>query len=78
MPKSLRVNKKQIGYVKLALLRRGYSSQQMLAEDLNLCRTTVNRFLNGYPVLVINFYELCHHLNLSWEEVADLEVFDLN
>ena len=46
----------------------------MLAQELKLSRSTVSNFVNGRPILVINFFELCEHLNLSWEEVADLDM----
>jgi len=74
MPRSLRVAPKHLDRARFAVLKQGYCSQKMLAEEINLSRTTVNKFLNGHPILVINFYELCKYLNLSWEEIADLDI----
>ena len=74
MPRSLRVAKEHIDRAKFAILRKGYCSQKMLAQELKLSRSTVSNFVNGRPILVINFFELCEHLNLSWEEVADLDM----
>lgn len=73
-PRSLRVSQSNIDRVKLAILRKGYSSQKMLAKELELSRSTVSNFFNGRSVLVINFFEICEHLNLSWEEIADLDI----
>lgn len=73
MPRSLRLAKNYLDRAQFALIRKGYCSQKMLAEDINLSRTTISRFFNGHPISIVNFCELCNLLNLSWEEVVDWE-----
>ncbi|NEP00245.1 MAG: molecular chaperone Tir [Symploca sp. SIO2E9] len=73
MPRSLRVSTDYIGIVKLAVRRNGYLRQKDLAEDLGLALATVSNFLNGKPVDVLNFQEICRVLGQDWQEIASLE-----
>lgn len=70
MPRSLVVRADCIGRVKSSLLRNGFPSQKILAENLGLSQSTVSNFLNGRPVDFINFQELCVALGQEWREVA--------
>lgn len=73
MPRSLRVKTDYIDRVKLAVRRNGYPRQKDLAEDLGLALATLGNFLNGKPVDVLNFQEICRVLNQDWQEIALLE-----
>lgn len=72
MPRSLKVAPEHVNTVKLALQRNGFPRQQDLAEELELSRDTVNRFLNGKAVDYLNFLEICRKLALDWKDVAGL------
>ncbi|MGK7942792.1 MAG: AAA-like domain-containing protein [Crocosphaera sp.] len=71
MGRSLKLKQEFISRAKQAVKRRGYATQQMLAEDLSLARSTVSQFLNGKPVENLNFLEICSKLELNAQEVAD-------
>jgi len=71
MSRSIRVDAKHIQKVKSALKRNGFPRQIDLAEDLEICLSTVSNFLNGRPVDVLNFLEICRRLGLDWQEIAD-------
>ncbi len=71
MGRSLKLKQEFIPRAKQAVKRMGYATQQMLAEDLSLARSTVSQFLNGKPVENLNFYEICGQLELDSQEVAD-------
>lgn len=73
MPRSLKVKSQYISQVKQAVKRNGYATQQMLAEELGLARSTVSNFVNGKPVDNLNFYEICALLALNYQEIADWE-----
>jgi WD40 repeat protein/transcriptional regulator with XRE-family HTH domain len=70
MPRSLRIRKDLIGTVKRALRNRGFLSQQALAEELDLARSTVNKFMNGEPVERAIFEEICFKLELDWKNIS--------
>lgn len=72
MARSLRVIPEYTDKVKLALARNGFPRQQDLAEELELSRDTVNKFVNGKSVDYLNFRELCRTLALDWQEIAGL------
>ncbi|MEM9275811.1 MAG: AAA-like domain-containing protein, partial [Cyanobacteria bacterium P01_F01_bin.143] len=76
MARSLKVAKKFIEKVKQAVQRNGFARQQDLAESLNLASSTIWNFLNGRPVSILNFYEICHKLDLDYREIADFGVED--
>ncbi|MFM7426527.1 MAG: NB-ARC domain-containing protein [Elainella sp.] len=70
MLRSLRVDPKFIAKAKAAVQRSGFLNQQRLAEDLGLTRSTVSNFLNGKPIDVKNFEEICRKLALDAKEIA--------
>ena len=72
MPRSLKVRQDYISIVKSSLLRHGFPSQKILAEDLGISQSTVSNFLNGRPVDYVNFQEICRVLAQEWRDVADL------
>jgi DNA-binding Xre family transcriptional regulator len=73
MPRSLRLRLKCIPAVKSSLLRNGFPSQKILAEDLGIAQSTVSHFLNGKPVDYANFIEICRGLAQEWRDIADFE-----
>ncbi|MEP0920051.1 NB-ARC domain-containing protein [Leptolyngbya sp. DQ-M1] len=70
MPRSLRVRQDWIGQVKLSVRRNGFLSQQALAEELGLARSTVVNFLTGKPVDRAVFEEICLRLSLNCQEIS--------
>lgn len=72
MPRSLRVRPDSIPIVKQAVKRNGFPSQKILAENVQLARSTVNNFLTGKPVDYATFEELCEILALEWREISCL------
>lgn len=73
MPRSLRLREELISVVKSSLLRNGFPSQKILAEDLGISQSTVSNFLNGRPVDYANFVEICRILAQEWRNIADFE-----
>ncbi|NJK70594.1 MAG: molecular chaperone Tir [Microcoleus sp. SU_5_3] len=73
MPRSLRLRLQYIPAVKSSLLRNGFPSQKILAEDLGIAQSTVSNFLNGKPVDYANFIEICRGLSQEWRDIADFE-----
>ena len=73
MPRSLKVRTECIDKVKSAVWRNGFSRQEDLAEELGVSLATVGKFLNGGPVSIANFKEICFKLGLDWQEIADLD-----
>ncbi|WP_199246577.1 AAA-like domain-containing protein [[Phormidium] sp. ETS-05] len=72
MPRSLKIRLDCIPLVKSSLLRNGFPSQKILAEDLGISQSTVSNFLNGRPVDYVNFQEICRVLAQEWRQIADL------
>jgi transcriptional regulator with XRE-family HTH domain len=70
MSRSLKVSPHYIKQVKVAVKRHGFARQTDLAKDLQLSRSTVSNFLNGRPVDFLNFYEICHRLDLDLATIA--------
>jgi transcriptional regulator with XRE-family HTH domain len=73
MSRSLKVSPHYIKQVKVAVKRHGFARQTDLAKDLQLSRSTVSNFLNGRPVDFLNFYEICHRLDLDLDELRERE-----
>ncbi|MEQ8960660.1 MAG: helix-turn-helix transcriptional regulator [Coleofasciculus sp. C2-GNP5-27] len=71
MPRGIKIAPEHIQTVKQALKRRGYSSQQDLADNLGLSLSTIHSFLNGKPVDSINFEEICERLGLDRQTIQD-------
>ena len=67
------VRTESINQVNSALIRNGYVSQKALAEACQISLSTVRNFLKGKRVSRSNFLDLCDHLGLNFEEIADLE-----
>lgn len=73
MPRSLKLRQSCIADIKLSLLRNGFPSQRLLAEQLEIAQSTVSHFLRGKPVDFVNFVELCQALGQDWRDLADLD-----
>lgn len=73
MPRSLKVREDSIPIIKSSLLRNGFPSQKVLAEDLGISQSTVSNFLNGRPVDYGNFIEISRILGQEWRKIADLD-----
>ena len=73
MSRSLKVAPESINKVKKALKVNGFASQQALATELAISRSTLRNFLNGKPVDRLNFVEISETLGLDWQAIADLE-----
>jgi transcriptional regulator with XRE-family HTH domain len=73
MPRSLKLRQSLVSSIKLSLLRNGFPSQRLLAEQLDIAQSTVSHFLNGKPVDFVNFVELCQALGQDWRDLADLD-----
>lgn len=73
MPRSLRVRAECSPMLKTSLLRNGFPSQKLLAEELAISQSTVSNFLNGRPVDFANFVEICRVLGQEWRNIAALE-----
>ncbi|WP_368013251.1 helix-turn-helix domain-containing protein [Laspinema palackyanum] len=73
MPRSLKVRPSCISTLKSSLLRHGFPSQKILAEELGFAQSTVSNFLNGKPVDFANFIEICRVLAREWRDIADFE-----
>ncbi|MBD3886273.1 NACHT domain-containing protein [Phormidium tenue FACHB-886] len=73
MPRSLKVRQDCIGQVKLSVRRNGFPSQQALAEELGLARSTVVNFLTGKPVDRAVFEEICSRLSVDSQEIAEID-----
>ncbi len=74
MPRSLKLRFQCIPAIKSSLLRNGFPSQKILAEDLGIAQSTVSHFLNGKPVDYANFIEICRGLGQEWRDIADFEL----
>lgn len=57
---------------KQAFERRGITQNDLAMEVGLSTRQSVWKFFSGKPVDRIVFLEICHFLNLDWEEIADL------
>ena len=68
----IRIAPRYIDRVQLAFKRSAFRSQQALAEELGVVRSTVANFLKGKSVSRLNFIEISTILRLDWQEIADL------
>ncbi|MEG3987158.1 NB-ARC domain-containing protein [Microcoleus sp. S28C3] len=73
MPRSLKVRPDCIGLVKSSVRRNGFLSQQALAEELGLARSTVVNFLTGKPVDRAVFEEICLRLSVDSQAIAEMD-----
>lgn len=76
MGRSLRVSPGCIEQVKLAVRRKGFPTQKVLAENLGVSISTLKNFLAGRPVDYMYFVDISDRLRLDWETIADTEVTD--
>ncbi len=51
-------------------LSRNNLNKTVLAKEVELSRSTVNKFFRGKPVDRINFEEICKKLGLDWQEIV--------
>ncbi|ACK73982.1 hypothetical protein PCC7424_5404 (plasmid) [Gloeothece citriformis PCC 7424] len=70
MPRSLKVAEVHKDKLEYALLRKGYATQKLFAENIELSLATVNKFFNCKPIDKLNFTEICHHLELDWDVIT--------
>ncbi|MGQ4648940.1 HEAT repeat domain-containing protein [Lyngbya aestuarii] len=73
MSRSVRVAPECIATIKLALRSHGFPSQNSLAIELGISRTTTTRFFTGKPVDYLNFVEISEKLGLDWQAIAYIE-----
>ncbi|MEQ9551090.1 MAG: NACHT domain-containing protein [Coleofasciculus sp. G3-WIS-01] len=74
MPRGIKIAPEHKKTVRQALRRRGYSSQQDLANTLGLSLSTIHSFFNGKPVDSINFEEICETLGLERQTIQDYNI----
>lgn len=72
MSRSIKVAPEYILKVKLAVKRHGFPSYSALAMELGIAKSTLNNYLNGKPVLFLNFLEISRKLGLDWQEIITL------
>lgn len=70
--RSLRASPEGIRQANQAIL--SFASKAQLADELEISRATVQNFFAGKLLARENFHKICHKLNLSWQEIADLSV----
>ncbi|MBD2318267.1 NACHT domain-containing protein [Phormidium tenue] len=63
MARSLRASQKDISNIKKAMRREKYT-QQLLAEQLKISRSTITALFAGKPIDKNNFNEICEYLGL--------------
>ena len=73
MTRSLKVRQEYTTKIKTSLLKNGFPSQKILAENLAIAQSTISNFLNAKPVDFVNFLEICRILGLEWRDIADLD-----
>lgn len=73
MTRSLKVRQEYTTKIKSSLLKNGFPSQKILAENLAIAQSTISNFLNAKPVDFANFLEICHILGLEWRDIADFD-----
>ncbi|WP_017715200.1 NACHT domain-containing protein [Kamptonema formosum] len=68
--RSLKASTEGINRANGALLR--FPTKGHLADELQMSRSTVQKFFAGKPVQRENFHKICEKLELPWQEIADL------
>lgn len=68
--RSLRLSTAGIERAREALVRRNLI-QKSLEEEGIASWSTINKFFTGKPVARTIFLEICHRLDLNWEEIVD-------
>jgi predicted NACHT family NTPase len=57
----------------MALRRHGFPSQNALAQELGISRSTTSKFFAGKPVDYSYFVEISERLGLDWQAIAYIE-----
>lgn len=71
---SHKVQEKYLKKVKTAFTKLGITQQTFLERGERVCsRSTFYKFLNGKPVNVETFRDICDRLKLDWQEMAGLK-----
>jgi DNA-binding Xre family transcriptional regulator len=74
MARSLKASEQGIEKAKKALIRNNYT-QVALAKEVALASwATISKFFNGKGIDRRIFQEICHFLDLDWQEIAAVEV----
>jgi predicted NACHT family NTPase len=68
--RSLKASTEGINRANGALLR--FPSKEHLADELQMSRSTVQKFFAGKPVQREYFHKICEKLELPWQEIAGL------
>lgn len=76
MSRSLRVNQESIDVVKSAMKLRGFPSQQSIAEELGISRSTISKFFSGKPIDFGYFVEICERLGFNWQDITQFNEVD--
>ena len=69
---SLKVKSSLLEEIGASYRRQGYANQTQLAEAVGCSRGTIYSFFKGYPILRTIFEEICHQLNLNWQEIVEI------
>jgi predicted NACHT family NTPase len=69
---SLKVSVERLKKVKLAFKTKG-KSQEYLAGTVGCTRQVIGKFLQGKAIAAQFFQVICDELDLTWEEIAELE-----
>lgn len=73
--RSLRASKIGVQRAKQALMRRSLIQKSLVDEGI-AAWATINKFFNGKPVARNLFLEICHRLDLPWEEIVAIPQLD--
>lgn len=68
--RSLKVSSAGINEVKNALLK--VESKVALADELDISRATIHKFIAGKAIARENFHKICQKLQLPWQDIVDL------
>ena len=69
MARSVKIDISQKPKILQAMQRHGFLTQGYLAAHLGIALSTVNNFINGKPVYVSKFEEICDALDLEKTEL---------
>ncbi len=58
---------------KTVMMKLGKTNQEAFAHEIKIAPSTLSNFLNGKNVALETFQQICQHLDLNWEEIADRE-----
>lgn len=73
MPRSIKIDISQKPLILQAMQRNGFLTQGYLAAHLEIALSTVNNFINGKPIYISKFEEICDALDLDPIEIATAE-----